>query len=179
MPQTTDYAISRIVEKWHTQMEGEYLSINSEAPPLRRAYICSPCKAPTPELQRRNMLAARFYAWYAHENLDLRARAPHAYLPTLLNDHIPAERALALHFGLELLEQSELVLVCGTRLSSGMRNELTRAAQLGIPVLVFADTLFQDVRKLYTRAGGDKALVEQAQEQEQNYLAYDADQLFN
>ena len=87
------------------------------------------------------------------------ARAPHAYLPMLLCDHVAAERALALQFGLQLLEQSEVLLICGGRISRGMKGEIHHAAQLGIPIIVYCEDLYLDVRKLATRAGADKKLV--------------------
>lgn len=168
--------IPGIVAKWHAQMEKQYLAIRDDRPAVQRAYICSACTAPTSLEVQKNMMAARFYAWYAHENLNLFARAPHAYLPVLLSDKHPAERALALRFGLELLEQSSVVLVCGNRLSSGMRGELKRAAELGIPAKVFHDELLQDVREIYTLAGGNKSLVELAEEP--GFLRHGAEELF-
>lgn len=46
------------------------------------------------------------------------ARAPHAFLPMLLCDGVPSERAIALKFGIELLERSDVLLVCGNRISN-------------------------------------------------------------
>lgn len=70
---------------------------------------------------------------YANEHMGHLARAPHAYLPMLVCDKLPAERSMALRFGLELLVQSDLLLVCGNVLSKGMRGEITHAAKLGMP----------------------------------------------
>lgn len=81
------------------------------------------------------------------------------YLPMLLCDHVEAERALALQFGLQLLEQSEVLLICGDRISRGMKGEIHHAAQLGIPIIVYCEDLYLDVRKLATQAGADKKLV--------------------
>lgn len=97
--------------------------------------------------------------WYAFENMEVIARAPHAYLPILLSDKLPAERALALRFGLELLEQSDMVFVCGKLLSTGMKGEIARAVELSIPIIVYDAELYLEVRKLVTRYGGDKAQV--------------------
>ena len=69
----------------------------------KKAYICSPFHDPVVEKQRDNMLRARLYMLYANEHMGYLARAPHAYLPMLVCDRIPAERAMALRFGLELL----------------------------------------------------------------------------
>lgn len=151
--------ISRIITDWKDQLERQYLTINELEPAAKRAYVCSPCSGSTAGETKRNIQAARFYMWYVFENMDLIARAPHAYLPILLSDRIPGERALALRFGLELLEQSELLLVCGKLLTSGMTGEITKAAELKMPIVAFDEELYLKVRRLVTRAGGDKKLV--------------------
>ena len=58
-----------------------------------------------------------------------RAYAPHAYLPELLDDHDPEERALALSFGISLLKHCHLLIICGSRISSGMEIEIKKAFQ--------------------------------------------------
>ena len=73
----------------------------------KKVYICSPFSDPDPDKQRDNMRRARLYMLYANEHMGYLARAPHAYLPMLICDRIPAERAMALRFGLELLEMSD------------------------------------------------------------------------
>lgn len=151
--------IDRIITKWKDQMEAQYLCISQTTSNYKRAYICSPCTAATAKEVRRNVQAARFYMWFSFENLNVIARAPHAYLPILLSDKLPAERALALRFGLELLEQSDMVFVCGKVLSSGMKGEIARAVELNIPITVFDAELYLNVRKLVTRSGGDKSQV--------------------
>ena len=87
------------------------------------------------------------------------ARAPHAYLPMLLCDSVPNERAIALKFGIELLERSDVLLVCGNRISNGMKNEIANAAMLRMPIIVFDDMLYLEVQKHVTQRNGDKKLV--------------------
>ena len=125
----------------------------------KKVYICSPFSDPDPDKQRDNMRRARLYMLYANEHMGYLARAPHAYLPMLVCDRIPAERAMALRFGLELLEMSDMLLVCGTELSKGMKGEISHAAELGIPIMTFDDDLYIQVRKLVTKAGASKHLV--------------------
>ncbi len=84
---------------------------------------------------------------------------PHAYLPMLLCDKVPAERAIALDIGLRLLEQSKVLLVCGNRLSSGMKGEISRAVELRMDIIVFDEGLYLDVKKLVTQKGGEKGMV--------------------
>lgn len=65
----------------------------------KRAYICSPLSADTNEGIAQNMQAARAYMFYAMKRMGMNASAPHAYLPMILCDNIPSDRALALQFG--------------------------------------------------------------------------------
>ena len=125
----------------------------------KRAYICSPLSAETDEEQLHNMKCARAYMLYAYKMMGYLARAPHAYLPVLLCDRVAAERALALRFGIQLLELSDVLLVCGDRLSEGMRGEISHAAKLGMQIIVFDEALYVEVKKLVTRSGGDKRIV--------------------
>ena len=113
------------------KLERQFLKPNRH---LKKVYVCSPYSDPDPEVQLDNMRRARLYMLYANEHMGYLARAPHAYLPMLVCDGIPTERAMALRFGLELLERSDLLLVCGTTLSKGMKGEITHAAKLGIPI---------------------------------------------
>lgn len=152
--------MSRIITKWKDQLEAQYLAISDASPAFRRVYICSPCAGETPQEVKRNVQSARFYMWYTFENMQLIARAPHAYLPILLSDKVPSERALALEFGLKLLEQSELLFVCGNLITYGMRGEISKAAELNIPITVFDRELLTAVRKIVTRTGGNKELVQ-------------------
>ena len=114
------------------KLEQQFLKPNRHQ---KKAYVCSPYSNPDLEVQLDNMSRARLYMLYANEHMGYLARAPHAYLPMLVCDGIPTERAMALRFGLELLERSDLLLVCGTTLSKGMKGEITHAAKLGIPII--------------------------------------------
>lgn len=67
--------------------------------------------------------------------MGMNASAPHAYLPMILCDNIPSDRALALQFGLELLKGSDILLICGNRISSGMRGEIAHAICLKMPMI--------------------------------------------
>lgn len=144
-------------ENWERCLETQFLK-NDRC--RRRAYICSPLGAEDDADFIRNMHAARAYMYYAYEKLGMYARAPHAYLPMLLCDKLPSERALALSFGLSLLESSEIILVCGNRLSSGMKGEIAHAALFQMPMIVFDEELYHEVQKEITKHGGDKRCVQ-------------------
>lgn len=144
-------------ENWEQCLETQFLK-NDRC--RRRAYICSPLGEENGAAFIRNMHAARAYMYYASEKMGMYARAPHAYLPMLLCDKLPSERALALSFGLSLLESSDMILVCGNRLSSGMKGEIAHAALFQMPVIVFDEGLYHEVQKEITKHGGDKRCVQ-------------------
>lgn len=125
----------------------------------KRAYVCSPFRADTREQREKNLRTARAYMFYANKKMNMNAAAPHAYLPLLLCDEIPAERAIALRFGLEILEQSDVMLVCGNKHSNGMRGEIAKAALLRMPITVFDEGLYLEVQKLVTQNNGNKKSV--------------------
>ena len=50
-----------------------------------------------------------------------------------MDDNIPAEREAGLAFGLSVLRLSKAIIVCGSRISSGMRGEIGMAGELNIP----------------------------------------------
>ena len=110
----------------------------------KRAYICSPLSAKTDEEFVENMHQAREYMHYAAKEMGLAARAPHAYLPMLLCDRIPNERALALQFGLRLLEESDILLVCGNRISLGMQGEILHAISIKLPIITFSHPMYRN-----------------------------------
>ena len=98
-------------------------------------YVCSPLSAPTRAEIMVNAQRARTYMAMCEREFGCRAVAPHAYLPYLLDDSNPEERALALSFGASLLALCDRFVIYGDRISSGMKEEIRRARELGIPIL--------------------------------------------
>ena len=96
-------------------------------------YICSPLSAPTKEGIRQNMEKAAHYARLVSGTFGCRAIAPHSFLPEYLDDNIPEEREIGLAFGLSVLRLSKAIIVCGSRISSGMQGEIKMAGELDIP----------------------------------------------
>lgn len=144
------------IENWEDKLALQFLKNNRCC---KKAYICSPLSAPTEEEMLRNMHSARAYMYYTMEKMGYAARAPHAYLPMLLCDRVPSERAIALQFGLHLLEESDLILVCGSHISNGMREEILHAITLNMPIYTFEESLYLMVQKLATQHNGNKSLV--------------------
>ncbi len=103
-------------------------------------YICSPLSAPTEQGIRKNMEKAAYYAGLVSGVTGCRAIAPHSFLPEYLDDNIPEEREAALAFGLSILKLSKAVIVCGNRISSGMRGEIKMAGELNIPAYALVES---------------------------------------
>lgn len=104
-----------------------------------RIYVCSPLSAPTQKGIVVNMLSARAKCHALNErfrNYGIKAWAPHAYIPEMLNDNVPVERQLALDFGIKLLEMSDVIYIFGHKLSSGMKGELRYAITHGMDIIV-------------------------------------------
>jgi len=104
-----------------------------------RAYICSPLGAADHAGIHQNMLAARKYCEVAERNMLVVGKAPHAWLPAFLDDHNPVERQIGLDVGVGMLRSADCCLVCGDRISAGMRNEIELAGQMDITIYTFDD----------------------------------------
>lgn len=100
----------------------------------KKVYICSPLFASTQEEIKENMLQARQHMHVIKNLYGYRTYAPHAYLPELLNDQEPEERALGLSFGMELLKRCQILIICGEKISEGMCKEIKAAALLGLEI---------------------------------------------
>lgn len=86
------------------------------------------------------MEKAAYYAGLVSGVTGCRAIAPHSFLPEYLDDNIPEEREAALAFGLSILKLSKAVIVCGNRISSGMRGEIKMAGELNIPAYALVES---------------------------------------
>lgn len=96
-------------------------------------YVCSPLSAPTRAEITVNSQRARTYMAMCEREFGCRAVAPHAYLPYLLDDSNPEERALALSFGASLLALCDRLVIYGDRISSGMKEEIEERGNWGSP----------------------------------------------
>ena len=101
---------------------------------MEMTYVCSPLSAPSRAERLANAAKATTYMIWAEKEFGGRAVAPHAYLPYLLDDSVPEQRALALDFGLKLLGMCSRLVAFGDRLSAGMKKEIEAAHEQGIPV---------------------------------------------
>lgn len=99
-----------------------------------RIYICSPLSAPDWSGIERNMVNAMRYCEIVAKAFHCRTIAPHSFLPLHLDDNVPEERQIALEFGLSVLKICKAMIVCGGRISDGMRGEIECAEQMGLDV---------------------------------------------
>ncbi len=97
-------------------------------------YICSPLSAADHEQMKKNMIYAGSYARTVSICWGCRTIAPHSFLPRYLNDAIKEERETAISFGLSVLKLCKALVICGEQVSEGMRNEIGKAREWGIPV---------------------------------------------
>jgi hypothetical protein len=108
--------------------------MNGQEMSRKLIYVCSPLSAPTRPQMLVNALRASEYMGSAESEFGSQAVAPHAYLPYLLDDSVPEQRALALEFGQKLLALCSLLVVYGAEITAGMASEIALAQELGIPI---------------------------------------------
>ena len=104
------------------------------AKPEDLVYVCSPLNAPTKEEIQTNMEMARVFAAIVSQLSGCRTIAPHSFLPEYLDDDIPQEREIGMQFCFSVLGICKAIVVCGNRISNGMKQEMHRARELGIPI---------------------------------------------
>lgn len=92
-------------------------------------YIASPY---TGEVQK-NVEFAKAACRYAMEQ-NCMPVAVHLLYPQFLDDHAPIQREAGLRMGHRVLEACDELLLCGSRISTGMAMELKEAKKLGVPV---------------------------------------------
>lgn len=126
-------AIAKLREKRRRPL---FTARKLESQDFHKVYVCSPLSAPTPEGIEANMLRARQYMVEVSGLYGGRAVAPHAYLPCLLDDSNPAERAMAMAFGKKLLFFCDALVICGDTITRGMASEIAYAIELGKPIII-------------------------------------------
>ena len=134
-------SISKLnAERYYDPTAYEALSaIENEERALRAfrpiVYICSPYAGEV----SKNVENARRYSRFA-VNQGYIPLAPHLLFPQFLNDRIPRERQLGLFFGTALMSKCSEVWVFGSRISSGMEEEIKRARWKNYPIRYFTDS---------------------------------------
>ena len=93
------------------------------------AYVCSPFRGDA----ERNAERAREYSRKIFE-AGYCPITPHIYFPQFLSDDNPKEREAGIDMGIALLPQCCALVVCGDKLTIGMKLEIAAANRLGIPI---------------------------------------------
>jgi len=99
-------------------------------------YICSPFAGDTEVNVEKALKYCRFALGKGRFPI-----APHCYLPRFMDDGVPAERELALSFGIRLLYDCRELWIFGTRISEGMNREIRAAKQRGIKIKQFTEEM--------------------------------------
>lgn len=102
---------------------------------IKKIYVASPLGAPTQEEIEINMAACRRYKRLVNALFECHALALHDH--EILPDLEPELRALAIQWGLQLIEHCDAIAVCGDRISPGMKGEVQKAEKEGLRIYVF------------------------------------------
>lgn len=99
-------------------------------PQRLKVYVCSPYSG---DVKRNTKYAQELTKWALYRGYV--PITPHLYIPQVLNDDNPDERALGIDVGRALLQSCDLVLVGGQYgISAGMAGEIREALRLCIPI---------------------------------------------
>ena len=75
------------------------------------------------------------------------------YLPFFYNDKIPKQREEAMNMGMQVLKDSQILMVCGNRISKGMKSEIEYAIKNHKEIVAFNPEVFDNVVKLVQESG--------------------------
>lgn len=101
---------------------------------FKKIYLCSALRASTPEGIHLNILRAQAGAAALKLKYGCPVVAPHAYLPSLLDETKEDERRMALDFGLRLLDCCDALAICSQPLTAGMIGEIAHAAENNLTI---------------------------------------------
>ena len=82
-------------------------------------------------IMQHNMELAKYYLMQMKRLYHCRTFASHAHLPLMLDDRIPEERETAMQIGALMLDLCEVLIICGSCISEGMRREIQTAFEKG------------------------------------------------
>jgi len=118
---------------------------------MKLVYICSPYAGDI----ESNVGFAKAVCHYAMRQ-GCAPVAVHLLYPQFLDDATPSEREAGIRMGLRVLAACEELWVCGTHISSGMRQEIAEAKRLGIPIRYVTAAQIQggaDIKQRTAEAG--------------------------
>jgi hypothetical protein len=101
-----------------------------------KVYICSPFAGDT----EANVEKALKYCRFAVDSGKFPV-APHCYFPRFMDDGDPAERELAMSFGIRLLYDCRELWIFGAHISEGMKREILAAKWKNIRIRRFSENM--------------------------------------
>ncbi len=119
---------------------------------VKRVYVCSPLRAETHAKMMSNMRTAWELAEVIGSCYRVKAYAPHSVLPLVLDDNDILDRQLAIKVDLEILKTCDALIVCGSRISEGMREEILFAKAHNIPVYRLPAKIIREAEKKAERS---------------------------
>lgn len=99
---------------------------------MQKVYVCS--QYGTRGNKETNLEFAKLFCMAVIEEGKIPI-CPHLFYAQVLNDDVESQRAAGLKIGLELLEGCQELRIY-SRVSEGMKAEILRAEELGIPVTI-------------------------------------------
>lgn len=112
---------------------------------MKKAYICSPYRADSEDILKRNIEYAKHLTKLALDD-GYAPITPHLYLTQCLDDTIESERSIGLAAGVELLKTCDIIIVgVDYGITAGMRLELAAAYENGIHESYFSLEKEEDV----------------------------------
>lgn len=99
---------------------------------MQKVYVCS--QYGTRGNKETNLEFAKLFCMAVIEEEKIPI-CPHLFLAAVLNDDVESQRAAGLKIGLELLEDCDELRIY-SQISEGMKAEILKAEELGIPVTI-------------------------------------------
>ena len=97
-------------------------------------FICSPYADDPLNNERRAIRYCRFAVQQGYIPI-----APHIYFTRILDERVPADRELGLFMGQVLLTKCVELWVFGSRITTGMERELSKAEERNMPIRYFTE----------------------------------------